>query len=106
MEIEKKYANQRKNRKSRSDTVGDTGSEPEITFLSGGTDGQDGPCPVAGAWTKLEKEKILDSNFCSALEENDSFNYLMTHRPDQLIKTGLTYTNVMDIHIIQFHPQS
>jgi glycerate 2-kinase len=68
-----------------------------VIFLSGGTDGQDGPCDVAGAWVK-SNDPI--SGTLEALNNNDSYNLFKNQRPDQHIKTGLTFTNVMDVHMI------
>ena len=72
----------------------------DVTFLSGGTDGQDGPCNAAGAWVR-SNDKIPGGH--EALNNNDSFNLFQNCRPDQHIKTGLTFTNVMDIHILQLN---
>jgi len=69
-----------------------------VKFLSGGTDGQDGPCDVAGAWVK-GNDPILGA--AGAIESNDSYNLFLRRRPEQHLKTGLTFTNVMDIHILQ-----
>lgn len=71
-----------------------------ITVLSCGTDGTDGPTDANGA--------IVDGNtagLCAregfdlkgALERHDS--YTLFSRSGNLIKTGPTYTNVMDIQI-------
>jgi hydroxypyruvate reductase/glycerate 2-kinase len=72
-----------------------------ITFLSAGTDGQDGPTDAAGA--------IADSRMVSGarrlgldpevfLRRNDSYNFFA--RNSGLVMTGPTGTNVMDIQII------
>jgi len=70
---------------------------PEVTFLSGGTDGQDGPCDVAGAWVR-SGDYIPGTR--DALAQNDSYNLFDSVRPEQHIRTGLTFTNVMDLHIM------
>ena len=73
---------------------------PEVTFLSGGTDGSDGPTDAAGAVIdsmtvrnagalKLDMEKYI--------ENNDSYNFFK--QEGGLIITGPTQTNVMDLII-------
>ena len=71
-----------------------------------GTDGQDGPCDSAGAvvdmetWSKaLEQEQHLDPE--TSLLNNDSHTFFSKLDCGRcLINTGLTGTNVMDIHIM------
>ncbi|XP_061689373.1 glycerate kinase [Syngnathoides biaculeatus] len=73
-------------------------------FLSGGTDGQDGPTEAAGAVTDAKlyedakKQKLDMSSF---LKNNDSFTFF-THLSGgrNLLVPGLTCTNVMDVHIL------
>ncbi|XP_061642501.1 glycerate kinase isoform X2 [Phyllopteryx taeniolatus] len=73
-------------------------------FLSGGTDGQDGPTEAAGAVTDArlyedaQKQKLDMSSF---LKNNDSFTFF-THLSGgrNLLVPGLTCTNVMDVHIL------
>ena len=49
-----------------------------MSFLSGGTDGQDGPCPVAGAWIDFDSlEEIDPESTRSYLENNDSYNFFV-----------------------------
>lgn len=74
---------------------------PETVFLSGGTDGTDGPTDAAGGVVDGEtmqagKEKNLEMR--AFLAENDSYRYL--ERVGGLLMTGPTGTNVMDIHIL------
>jgi glycerate-2-kinase len=74
---------------------------PETVFLSGGTDGTDGPTDAAGGVVDGEtmqagKEKNLEIH--AFLAENDSYCYL--ERVGGLLMTGPTGTNVMDIHIL------
>lgn len=71
-----------------------------IYFLSCGTDGIDGPTDMAGAiapvgLTPEEKEQAKPY-----LENCDTYNYFKEKKPDYLIRTGHTGTNVMDIHIL------
>jgi glycerate-2-kinase len=72
-----------------------------ITLLSAGTDGTDGPTDAAGAivdgGTLLRAEAAgLDIEEC--LAENDSYHFL--ERTHDLLITGPTGTNVMDLQII------
>ncbi|ELU02178.1 hypothetical protein CAPTEDRAFT_171427 [Capitella teleta] len=80
-----------------------------LQFLSGGTDGQDGPTDVAGACADpflinwAEKEGIDAQEH---LDNNDSYHFYHYLRNGRYhIRTGLTGTNVMDIHcmLIQHH---
>ena len=69
-------------------------------LLSGGTDGIDGPTDAAGAWaTPDTAERARDAGCDPAmhLEANDS--YSLFDAIDQLLRTGPTHTNVMDLHI-------
>ncbi len=72
-----------------------------ITFLSGGTDGNDGPTDAAGAIcdgnTVLKGEK-MGMNPLDFLENNDSYNYFKNL--NSLLITGPTRTNVIDIQIV------
>jgi glycerate-2-kinase len=74
---------------------------PGITFLSGGTDGSDGPTDAAGAvvdsftiW-KASYSKLDSGKYISGF---DSYNFFK--QVGGLIKTGPTQTNVMDLMII------
>ncbi|MCF8068692.1 MAG: glycerate kinase [Desulfobacterales bacterium] len=77
-----------------------SGSE-NILILSGGTDGTDGPTDAAGAiadsgtLTRAEKQHLNARDF---LENNDSYRFF--ELLGDLVKTGPTDTNVMDIRII------
>jgi len=71
-----------------------------VTFLSIGTDGIDGPTDAAGAVANLSAYGSERSNLEEmklALDENDSYNFFSS---ESLIKTGHTGTNVMDIHLL------
>jgi len=79
--------------------------EPErmagITFLSAGTDGNDGPTDAAGAFASSELLARAASRGLSAarfLERNDSYAYF--REIDGLLVTGPTNTNVCDIQIV------
>ncbi|MDQ7055197.1 MAG: MOFRL family protein [Persephonella sp.] len=72
-----------------------------ITVLSGGTDGIDGNSDAAGAVVDRDtfiraQELSLDIN--QYLSNNDSYSFFS--KTGNLIKTGYTGTNVMDITII------
>ncbi len=71
-----------------------------ITLLSGGTDGTDGPTDAAGALgdgTTVARARELGLSATSYLEENDSYHFFKAL--DDLVITGPTNTNVMDLQI-------
>ena len=72
-----------------------------VVVLSGGTDGTDGPTDAAGA--------VVDGNSAARgqsagmdprfyLEENDAYHFFQPL--GDLLKTGPTFTNVMDLRIV------
>ncbi len=73
----------------------------DLVILSGGTDGTDGPTDAAGAiadGTTLQRarSKGLDAEW--HLRDNNSYNFF---KPlGDLLITGPTYTNVMDLHLV------
>jgi len=70
-------------------------------FLSAGTDGTDGPTDAAGAIADFEtisRAKKLGLDPQKFLAENNSYNFFKPLK--DLIITGPTGTNVMDIHIL------
>ena len=74
-------------------------------LASVGTDGQDGPrCDAAGAMVDTETAKEAEEDGLrpeSFLKNNDSHTFFSRLKSGKcLIKTGLTGTNVMDIHIL------
>lgn len=72
-----------------------------ITLLSAGTDGTDGPTDAAGAIVDgdtVTKAKAIGLNPEEYLMNNDSYTYFK--KIDELIITGPTGTNVMDIQIM------
>ncbi len=80
--------------------VGCQNNPGEFLFLSGGTDGRDGPTDAAGGIVDPKtimrmEEKNIDPN--RALEMSDSYHALLAS--DDLIITGGTGTNVADIQI-------
>jgi glycerate 2-kinase len=69
--------------------------------LSAGTDGTDGPTDAAGATadgTTLRRAAIKGISLAEKLEANDS--YPVFEALGDLVKTGPTGTNVMDLHIM------
>jgi hydroxypyruvate reductase len=75
----------------------DIAGMPNVVILSGGTDGSDGPTDAAGA--------IADGRTLGRLPgareflaNNDSYHYF--EQLGDLVKTGPTNTNVMDVQII------
>ncbi len=72
-----------------------------ITFLSAGTDGTDGPTDAAGAivdGATIPKARAKGLNPEEYLENNDSYNFFK--ETGELLITGPTGTNVMDLQII------
>lgn len=72
-----------------------------ITLLSCGTDGTDGPTDAAGAiadGTTFNRAKNMEMDPAHYLKTNDSYHFFK--RLNDLIITGPTYTNVMDLRII------
>jgi hydroxypyruvate reductase len=69
--------------------------------LSGGTDGTDGPTDAAGALADgltLARARALGLDAAAALERNDSYRFF--DAVGDLIRTGPTGTNVMDVHLL------
>jgi hydroxypyruvate reductase len=74
---------------------------PDVVFLSAGTDGTDGPTDAAGAFATgqtLARAKTLGLDARDYLDRNDSYNFFAPL--DDLLVTGPTGTNVMDIQIL------
>jgi hydroxypyruvate reductase len=69
-------------------------------FLSGGTDGEDGPTTAAGAYFDRQ---VLENAISQGLQLNDFLNradaYSFFERCGGLIQTGPTNTNVCDLRI-------
>jgi len=73
---------------------------PGITFLAAGTDGNDGNTDAAGAIVDSDTvTAALNKNMDPAvyLSEFDTYNFF--RKTGGLVKTGPTYTNVMDLLI-------
>lgn len=73
-------------------------------FLSGGTDGQDGPTEAAGAITDgglYDEAKGQGLDIDNFLINNDSYTFFSHLSGGQrLLVPGLTCTNVMDVHML------
>ena len=72
-----------------------------VVVLSAGTDGTDGPTDAAGAIADGEtmtRANQLKLNTLKYLQDNNSYHYFK--KLNDLVKTGPTNTNVMDIRIM------
>jgi glycerate 2-kinase len=72
-----------------------------IVILSGGTDGTDGPTEAAGGivdGTTIQRarQRALDAH--KFLLDNDSYHFL--NSVGDLLVTGPTFTNVMDLRVV------
>ncbi|MCD6451019.1 MAG: glycerate kinase [Acidobacteria bacterium] len=73
----------------------------EIVFLSGGTDGSDGPTEAAGAivdYAVIERMRRMNIDPREYLLRNDSYTFFK--ETGGLLITGPTNTNVMDIQLL------
>jgi hydroxypyruvate reductase len=73
----------------------------DVTVLSAGTDGTDGPTDAAGAMadgSTVGKARALGLEAGEFLARNDSYRYF--EGIEGLIKTGPTGTNVMDVRVM------
>jgi hydroxypyruvate reductase/glycerate 2-kinase len=73
----------------------------KVVILSGGTDGEDGPTDAAGAIA--DEETLLRASKAGLspeafLQRNDAYHFF--DPLGDLLKTGLTQTNVMDVRVI------
>ncbi|MGE3540568.1 MAG: glycerate kinase [Candidatus Tectimicrobiota bacterium] len=74
---------------------------PRVVLLNAGTDGTDGPTPAAGAL--VDGETVQRARACGLvpdmfLQRHDSYHFFQAL--DELLITGPTGTNVMDMHIL------
>lgn len=70
-------------------------------FLSGGTDGRDGPCDAAGGLVdNTTLARMRAAGICpeDLLDNNDSYHALQAS--DDLLMTGATGTNVADLQVL------
>jgi hydroxypyruvate reductase/glycerate 2-kinase len=73
----------------------------DAVVLSGGTDGEDGPTDAAGAIGEaqtLKKAASLELDAAHFLDRHDAYPFF--EATGDLLKTGLTQTNVMDVRVI------
>ena len=71
---------------------------PRTVVLSAGTDGTDGPTDAAGAIADGLTIERSDIDAADSLARNDSYPFF--NALGDLIRTGPTGTNVMDIHVV------
>lgn len=79
----------------------DLQSSPNCLVLSAGTDGTDGPTDAAGALASgdtIRRACLMDLDAVKSLAGNDSYPFF--DALGDLIRTGPTGTNVMDIHLL------
>ena len=77
------------------------------TFLSGGTDGRDGPTDAAGGIVDQDTLKRMTHagiDPVALLDNNDSYAALKSSQ--DLLITGATGTNVADLQVLLIHPNS
>ncbi|XP_032996560.1 glycerate kinase [Lacerta agilis] len=90
--------------RAKSTEAGSFLEEYKVVFLSGGTDGQDGPTEAAGAFSSQELVHEAEQegfDVGTFLSNNDSYTFFTEfQRGRHLLMTGLTGTNVMDVHAV------
>jgi len=77
------------------------------TFLSGGTDGRDGPTDAAGGIVDQDSiQRMIHAGMVpiAMLDNNDSYTTLISSQ--DLLVTGTTGTNVADLQVLLIHPNS
>lgn len=80
---------------------------PGTVVLSGGTDGTDGPTDAAGAvadGTTVGRAKTVGMDAVAYLNNNDA--YPLFEKLGDLLITGPTLTNVMDLRVILISPKN
>ena len=73
----------------------------KVVVLSGGTDGEDGPTDAAGAMADagtLERAAAKGLNPNAFLDRHDAYTFF--DATGDLLRTGLTGTNVMDVRVV------
>lgn len=74
---------------------------PDVVVLAGGTDGNDGPTDAAGAiadGSTLARARSRGLDPLDYLRRNDSYHFFQPL--DDLVITGPTRTNVMDVYMV------
>jgi hydroxypyruvate reductase len=80
---------------------------PGTVILSGGTDGTDGPTNAAGAiadGTTVERAEAAGLDALAHLDNNDAYPFFEKMR--DLLVTGPTLTNVMDLRVMLVAPEN
>ncbi|MGJ0484573.1 MAG: glycerate kinase type-2 family protein [Methylomicrobium sp.] len=83
------------------------GLDADWVFLSGGTDGRDGPTDAAGGQIdarSLTRMRAQGIEPAALLDNNDSYHAL--EASGDLLITGPTGTNVADLQILLLHPKT
>jgi glycerate 2-kinase len=83
------------------------GLDADWVFLSGGTDGRDGPADAAGGQIdarSLARMRTRGIEPAALLDNNDSYHAL--EASGDLLITGPTGTNVADLQILLIHPKT
>jgi hydroxypyruvate reductase/glycerate 2-kinase len=73
----------------------------DVAVLSGGTDGEDGPTDAAGAVADVatwHRARARGMDPASYLDRHDAYDFF--EATGDLLRTGLTQTNVMDVRVI------
>jgi hydroxypyruvate reductase len=74
---------------------------PQVVILSGGTDGNDGPTDAAGALVDpltVIRGKNAGMEAAKFLNRNDAYHFF--EKTKDLLMTGPTNTNVMDVRLV------
>jgi len=77
------------------------GLSPRVVILSGGTDGNDGPTDAAGALVDpftVSRGKDRGMDAAVFLDKNDAYHFF--EKTKDLLMTGPTNTNVMDVRLV------
>ena len=77
------------------------GLESRVVVLSGGTDGNDGPTDAAGALIDpftVKRGKDAGMEAAEFLNRNDAYHFF--EKTKDLLITGPTNTNVMDVRLV------
>jgi len=77
------------------------GIPPRVVILSGGTDGNDGPTDAAGAVIDpltVARGRGAGLEAADFLDNNDAYHFF--ERTSDLLRTGPTKTNVMDVRLV------
>ena len=81
------------------------GASADAVLLSGGTDGIDGPTDAAGAWaTPATAERARAAGMAPEVHLAANDAYPLFAEIGQLLRTGPTHTNVMDVQVGLVHP--